>query len=177
MSCLTTSWTLLSQYIRKNNDKVTWNTRKRIALQFLYGINYLHAKKVMHRDISRRNVLVKLYDVGALVVKLSDVGLHKSEGSEYAQVDSSLKGTIIDPTLNSLKEFDYINDIYAVGLILSYIFAGRVPLNSATGAVQVIVARCTDHIVGNRYASVTEIIAAVDVLPAPEERNMSETPA
>jgi tRNA A-37 threonylcarbamoyl transferase component Bud32 len=169
--------TTLDEYIKKNNDKMWWSTRKRIALQFLYGINYLHSKQVMHRDISRRNVLVKLYDRGAVVVKLSDFGLYKGEESEYTKVDSSLKGTIIDPTLSTFKDFNYTNDIYAVGLILSFIFTGKVPLNSATGAVQPIVAKCTDHIVANRYGSVAEIIAEVDALPAPETPNASETPA
>ena len=62
----------LGDYIRDNNDKLSWSTRKRIALQFPYGINYLHIKGVMHPDISRRNVLIKKYDLGAVVVKLSD---------------------------------------------------------------------------------------------------------
>ena len=167
----------LDEYIRKNNDKISWTTRKRIALQFLYGINYLHLKKVMHRDISRRNILVKHYDLGAVVVKLSDFGLYKGEESEYTKVDSSLKGTIIDPTLSTFKDFDYTNDIYAVGLILSYIFTGKVPLNSATGAVARLVAKCTDHTVSNRYPSVADIIAAVDALPAPVAANSVDTPA
>lgn len=167
----------LDAYIRANNDKMTWSTRKRVALQFLYAINYLHLKNVMHRDISRRNVLIKQYDLGAVVVKLSDFGLYKGEGSEYTQVDSSLKGTIIDPTLSTFKDFDYTNDIYAVGLILTYIFTGKAPLNSASGAVELIVAKCTDYVVANRFASVVEIIAAVDSLPTPVERDPAETPA
>lgn len=165
--------TTLDEYIRKNNDRLSWSTRKRIALQFLYGINYLHTKRVMHRDISRRNILVKKYDLDAVVVKLSDFGLHKGEDSEYTQVDSSLKGTILDPTLGSFKDFGYTNDIYAVGLILTYIFTGRAPLNSATGPLQDVVAKCTDHSVSKRYASVAEIIAAVDALLDPGTRGPS----
>jgi len=169
--------TTLDEYIKKNNDKMTWSTRKRIALQFLYGINYLHSKQVMHRDISRKNVLVKRYDKGAVVVKLSDFGLYKGEESEFTKIDSSLKGTIIDPTLGSFKSFSYTNDIYAVGHILSYTFTGKTPLNSATGAVEVIVAKCTDHTVVNRYRNISEIIAAVDGLSVRQSGSSRETPA
>jgi hypothetical protein len=167
----------LGDYIRDNNDKLSWSTRKRIALQFLYGINYLHIKEVMHRDISRRNVLIKKYDLGAVVVKLSDFGLYKGADSEFTKVDSSLKGTIIDPTLDTFKDFTYTNDIYAVGHVLSFIFTGKVPLGSARGEVQDIVAKCTDNIVAHRYATVAEIITAVDSLPAPEVLNSTEAPA
>jgi eukaryotic-like serine/threonine-protein kinase len=65
----------LGQYIASNNAKLSFGTRKRVALQFLYGLNYLHSKGHLHRDVSYGNVLVKRYDGVAVVVKLSDFGL------------------------------------------------------------------------------------------------------
>lgn len=42
----------LRVYIAKRNSKISFNSRKRIALQFLYGINYIHYEQLLHRDVS-----------------------------------------------------------------------------------------------------------------------------
>ena len=42
----------LRKYIGKRNNNLKFATRKRIALQFLYGINYIHDQKLFHRDLS-----------------------------------------------------------------------------------------------------------------------------
>ncbi|ASD21715.1 serine/threonine protein kinase [Cryobacterium sp. LW097] len=169
----------LGGYIAKHNGNpnFSWGTRKRIALQFLYGVNYLHAKKILHRDISRNNVLVKEYDRGAVVVKLSDFGLHKRDESEFTKVDSSVKGTIIDPTLTSFKDFAETNDIYAVGHLLSFVFTGKTSLGFESADVQGIVQKCTDNMVAKRYKNVAEIIADVDALVPPDAPSPAETPA
>lgn len=167
----------LGDYIKENNSSLAWTTRKRIALQFLYGLNYLHVKKIFHRDISRRNILIKKYDLGAVVVKLSDFGLHKDEGSDYTKVDTSLKGTILDPTLESFKQFSAVNDIYAVGHILSFIFSGKAALGSCTGRVQEIIEKCTDNTPGRRYQSVAEVIEDVEAMTPPEAVRPNVAPA
>jgi hypothetical protein len=157
----------LYDYVQENNSKLTWIVRRRLALHFLYGVNFLHRKGILHRDISRRNVLVKKYDLGAVVVKLSDFGLHKAPDSDFTKLDSSMKGTIVDPTLESFKDFAVVNDIYAVGHVLSFIFSGRSNLGACTGAVQKVIEKCTDNDVRRRYATVLDVIADVEGLQDP----------
>lgn len=158
----------LYDYIQTNNATLTWSLRKRIALQFLYGVNYLHQKNIQHRDISRKNVLILQHDLGAVTVKLSDFGLHKSPESEFTKIDSSMKGTVLDPTLERFADFKSTNDIYAVGHVLSYIFTGRSGLDAATGALRQLVHECTDNDIGKRYPTVVDIISAVDALDDPK---------
>lgn len=67
----------LRTYVTRRNRELSFSSRKRIALQFLYGINYLHGQRLLHRDISLQNVLLKVYESGAVLVKLSDFGLVK----------------------------------------------------------------------------------------------------
>lgn len=67
--------TTLREYIRNKNSTISFAARKRIALQFLYGINYLHRQRLLHRDISLQNILLKVFSAGAVLVKLSDFGL------------------------------------------------------------------------------------------------------
>ncbi|RKQ89414.1 protein kinase-like protein [Mycolicibacterium mucogenicum 261Sha1.1M5] len=154
--------TTLGDYIKKENSQILWSTRKRVALQFLYGLNYLHSKEILHRDISLNNVLVKRFDRGAVLVKLSDFGLHKAPDSEFTRIETELKGSIIDPTLPSFKEFAKTNDLYAAGVVLSYIFTGRKGLGNAAGKVGDVVRRATDHTVENRFSSIGEMIRAVE---------------
>src|SRR5699024_7671655 len=73
----------LRSYINRTNSELNLSTRKRIALQFLYGMNYLHRKNVLHRDISYQNVLVKVFDLDSVIIKLSDFGLAKEHSSEF----------------------------------------------------------------------------------------------
>ncbi len=72
--------TTLREYIRTKNATLSFAARKRIALQLLYGINYLHHRRLLHRDISLQNILLKVFDAGAVLVKLSDFGLRTCEG-------------------------------------------------------------------------------------------------
>ena len=153
----------LEKYISTNNSKLAFGTRKRIALQFLYGINYLARKNILHRDLSYGNVLVKTHDHGAVTLKLSDFGLHKPQDSSLTRTGTAMKGTIVDPTLESLKDYSLVNEIHAVGYIVSYIFTGRQAphLNGALGEV---VRKCIDVDHSARFKAITEIITAVDKL-------------
>lgn len=98
------------------------------------------------------------------MLKLSDFGLHKTEGSDLTSTGTSMKGTIRDPTLDSFKDFDVLAEIYAVGSILSFIFSGRDSLGACTGAVGDIVDKCTNTRRELRYGSVLEVIAGVEAL-------------
>lgn len=106
----------LLKYIQSNNSKLPFITRKRIALQFLYAINYLHSKNIYHRDISYWNVLIKKFD-WAVMIKLSDFGLVKEELSNFTKIDTEIKWTIIDPSLDSFKNYSIKNEIYSIWYI------------------------------------------------------------
>lgn len=159
----------LRDFIKENNARLRFATRKRIALQFLYGINHLHARDHLHRDVSLQNVLIKKYDGGAVTVKVSDFGLYKQHDSTFTRSESELRGTILDPTIESFKTFNVRNEIYAIGSVISFIFSGREQLGACRGEVRAIVDRCVDLTVENRYPDVRSIIREVERLEAPNE--------
>ena len=64
----------LEKYISIHNQSMSLQERRNIIMQLLRAYGYLHSKKIYHRDISPKNVLIKQYD-DTMVVKLSDFGL------------------------------------------------------------------------------------------------------
>jgi Serine/threonine protein kinase len=165
----------LEAFIAARNATLPFSSRRRIALQFLYGLNYLHSKRILHRDISLRNVLVKIHDSGAATVKLSDFGLAKDPDSGLTKTDSETKGSIIDPALTSFKDYAVINEIYPIGVVLSFIFSGRRDLNATSGAVRAIVDKCVTHGLTARYQDVRAVIEDVEKL-APEAADAEQRP-
>ena len=153
----------LNDYICENAD-LSFRTRKAVALQFLYGINYLHKKGILHRDLSYGNILIKCYDYNSAIVKLSDFGLMKEEKLQFTLSDSEIKGTIIDPCLAKFKDYNAQNEVYSIGAILLFIFTGRKNLEIKDGAIYKILAKCIDPAMSERYETVDTIIADVDQL-------------
>lgn len=154
-------------YVGSRNGELGVSTRKRIALQFLYGLHYIHSKDYLHRDIGLKNVLVKTYDNGAVIVKLSDFGLVKDQQSDFTLTQTELRGTIRDPQLENFKDYSIVNEIYSVGWVLHFIFTGKRSLTHGKNPSTQIVQRCTDSNLSNRYHSVLELIDDVDRLEAP----------
>jgi hypothetical protein len=156
----------LRTFITKRNTSLTPSTRKRIALQFLYGMSYLHTQGLLHRDISLQNVLLKVFASGAVLVKLSDFGLVKDTTSDFTRTKTELKGTIRDPHLENFKDYNVSNEVYAIGWVLSFIFTGKESLRPGTAPWAPIVQKCVDHDAEQRYKTVLEIIADVEGLVA-----------
>ena len=156
----------LRSYIARRNADLSFSSRKRIALQFLYGINYIHRERLLHRDISLQNVLMKVYASGAVLVKLSDFGLVKEHSSTFTLSQTEMRGTIRDPLLSSFKEYGLPNEIYSIGWILSYVFTGRESLKSDGDEMSRIVHRCAANDIEQRYRTVRDIILDVERLEA-----------
>lgn len=154
----------LREYIAKRNNSLSFASRKSIAIQFLYGINYLHSQRLLHRDISLQNVLLKVYGSGAALVKLSDFGLVKDRNSEFTRTKTEMRGTIRDPMLSDFKSYNHLNEIYAAGVLISYIFTGKESPKIGADAVSVIAQKCVAHDVTQRYQSVLDLIRDVEKL-------------
>jgi serine/threonine protein kinase len=120
----------------------------------------------LHRDISLQNVLLKVFARGAVLVKLSDFGLVKDRTSDFTRTETELRGTIRDPLLDSFKDYNVSNEIYAIGWVLSFIFTGKESLRPSSAGVTQIVQKCVDHDRDRRYNTVLELIADVERLAA-----------
>lgn len=107
--------------------------QKNIGNQILKGFNYIHSKKLLHRDISPKNILVKEYE-DLVVVKVSDFGLVKAPNSSMTSIDSDIKGYFNDPVLvtEGFSNYDIAHEVYALTRILYFVLTGKTNTNNIT---------------------------------------------
>ncbi len=146
----------LYEYISANNTKITQATRKSLLNQFFSGIAYIHNIGLFHRDLSYKNILIKLDAYGNPFVKISDFGLVKDITKEMTSSDSSNKGTFRDPFLESFKDYGFKNEIYAISYIVTFILYGR-QAPKKTDKIYPVIERCMSPNLDARYSSLSEL--------------------
>ena len=116
----------LEKYISMHNQSMTLQERRNIIAQLLRAYGYLHSKKIYHRDISPKNVLIKQYD-DTFVIKLSDFGLVKIVDSDLTSENTEIKGSLNDPALKTegFENYGLIHELYAITLLFTYILTGK----------------------------------------------------
>lgn len=63
----------LAQFIAANKGRMKWKQKLTFLLHIARGVQYLHSKNIIHRDLKAENVLVD----SNLICKLTDFGLSK----------------------------------------------------------------------------------------------------
>ena len=116
----------LDKYIKSNNSKLTVSQRKSLANQVLRAFQYIHSKGLLHRDISPKNILLKLYD-DVPVIKVSDFGLVKIPDSTLTTVNTEFKGYFNDPALvvDGFDSYTLLHETYALTRLLYFIMTGK----------------------------------------------------
>jgi serine/threonine protein kinase len=103
-----------------------------ISRQILVGLDFLHERRLMHRDIKPGNVLVNLSGC----VKISDLGILRDLSGE-ASVADSFVGTYhyMSPERIAGKSYTFSSDIWGLGMTILTVLLGGFPfaLSEKTG--------------------------------------------
>lgn len=117
----------LLKYISDNNQKLSFEERKGICLQIIKGFEYLSKKKIFHRDISPKNILIKLYD-DTKVVKIADFGIVKINESFLTSETTEIRGSFNDYTglqRVGFNNYDFQFEGFALCKLLYFVLTGR----------------------------------------------------
>jgi diguanylate cyclase (GGDEF)-like protein len=103
--------------------------RLTLAIQLCSAVSAVHEHKLIHGDISSKNILV---DLSALRLKLCDFALStRLEHDQQANLELSPRGTLEymspEQTGRTSLEIDYRSDLYSLGVVLYELFCGRTP--------------------------------------------------
>ena len=160
-----------------------------IVLQCAAGLSAAHAAGVIHRDLKPDNVFLTRSGEREFV-KLLDFGVAKMAGAGRLTRAGMVFGTphYMSPEQAAGQSVDHRADIYALGVILYESLAGKVPFEADTymgvltkhmfatpepidrvvpdastlGTLGPIVMRCLAKSPHDRYASMAELVAALE---------------
>lgn len=114
----------LKSYIA--HSRLDEEKRVDLVLEILNIMNQVHGRKVLHRDLSPKNIFIK--DGHPII---ADFGLGKAiddSGRTYMTIDTSMNGTLeyCDPRqFQGLGFADEQSDIYSLGRIINYVMTGN----------------------------------------------------
>jgi len=142
-----------------------------IMRQVLRAVGAAHGKSIVHRDLKPDNIFLIDKDDQRDFVKLLDFGISKviDPDLEVAATKLTTTGVVIGTPLYMApeqalgSEVDHRADIYACGVILYEMLAGRPPFDGATYAVLVgkLLTQEPDHLAAVRSGLPAALVAAV----------------
>jgi serine/threonine-protein kinase len=115
------------QFLLDRTGPLAVRDAARIALDMAMALEYLHHRRLVHRDIKPGNILLTTSGVA----KLSDLGLvkHLDENSDLTAIHQGFGTSWYMPyeQIQNAKLVDGRSDIYALGATLYHMLTGRAP--------------------------------------------------
>eukprot|EP01119_Soliformovum_irregulare_P004617 TRINITY_DN1567_c2_g1_i5.p2 TRINITY_DN1567_c2_g1~~TRINITY_DN1567_c2_g1_i5.p2 ORF type:complete len:317 (-),score=101.73 TRINITY_DN1567_c2_g1_i5:64-1014(-) len=104
-----------------------------IARQCAAGMIHLAGKKIIHRDLALRNVLLTSSEKGAYVAKIADFGMSRiTEKGDYNVEGDHIPIKWCAPEILQKSEFSTRSDAWAFGILLWELFTAQSPYPNMT---------------------------------------------
>ena len=113
-----------------------------VVVEVLEGLQRVHEKGLVHRDIKGDNIFLETGD-GDVVVKLIDFGIVKETSGRGSEVTGSFVGTPTAAAPEQLlgQEIGSYTDIYQVGVLAYELLSGHHPFENVTSVSFEAIAR------------------------------------
>jgi serine/threonine protein kinase len=113
----------------KNNHGVNFSESQILDwfIQITLALNYVHQRKILHRDVKTQNIFLTQDSV----CKLGDFGIARTLSSTYDQANTFV-GTpyYLSPELILERPYDHMSDVWALGVVLYEAMSLRHPFNA-----------------------------------------------
>jgi len=118
----------LEQLLRSGR-RFTWRETVEVALAVTRALKSAHDHGVVHRDLKPANLLFPDTPLGDATVKLADFGIARLFGSAGHTLEGMIVGTAdyMAPEQAAGGAVDHRVDLYALGLVMFAMLAGRPP--------------------------------------------------
>ena len=139
------------------------------------GLEALHRRGIVHRDISPSNVMVCRDGT----VKIIDFDITRTQKPGMKK-DTQILGTLgyASPEQFGFAQTEARADIYSCGVLLNFMLTGRLPDEKPyQGPLRPVIERCTEIDREKRYASAAELADAVKWVSRHPKRAMDAPPA
>lgn len=157
----------LCEFVFGNNlDKIVYNKMgvdpkiaEKWMVQLCNGVETLHQKNIIHRDITPNNVMVD-YEGN---IKLIDFNISR-ERKQSASRDTTVMGTAgyASPEQFGFTQTGFGADIYAMGVLLNFMLTGKMPNEKlCSGKYASIVKKATQIKEEDRYSNVYQMELAL----------------
>ncbi len=108
-----------------------------IAHQSLEALEYLHRKRVIHRDISPENIMLTTDHDGRLLVKLIDLGIAKALDADDGVTKTGVfigkfKYSSPEQLMSDGLPLDGRTDLYSLAVVLYQMLTGQLPIRGDT---------------------------------------------
>ncbi|EGR30358.1 hypothetical protein IMG5_134010 [Ichthyophthirius multifiliis] len=109
----------IKQILKVNKDLADKNNLKKLFIDCLEGLKYLHQQGVLHRDLKPENVLLSVNNE----VKLADFGLSKfiENQNVYFTNDIGTWGWRPIEQINN-QQLSYKSDVFSLGCVFFYLY-------------------------------------------------------
>lgn len=157
----------LCEFVFGNNlDKIVYNKMgvdpkiaEKWMVQLCNGVETLHQKNIIHRDITPNNVMID-YEGN---IKLIDFNISR-ERKQNASRDTTVMGTAgyASPEQFGFTQTGFGADIYAMGVLLNFMLTGKMPNEKlCSGKYASIVKKATQIKEEDRYSNVYQMELAL----------------
>lgn len=104
----------LSRFIERRRGKLSMDKKIHILLDIALGMQYLHARNIVHRDLKSDNILIHRSDVA----KVADFGISRfvSEALDHTRGVGTAR--YIAPEVVQGEKYDNKCDVFAFGIIM-----------------------------------------------------------
>lgn len=142
-----------------------------IFVQLAMALDYIHQRRILHRDIKCQNVFL----TRAGTVKLGDFGIAKVLEAEDSMAETRI-GTpyYLPPEMCTNQPYEFRADIWGLGIVLYEVLALEVPFTApSVAALAIKICNSEPRPVPQSYSSDLRSLLALMMAKRPEDRPSS----